>query len=644
MNDENKKSAQQQTRSPMIGRFADNHEPSEWERSGLNDANAVSNSGHAMPTPLDAAASFDTAVSSDMPVSVDNSSHSLQVEASSPSDEQLGNSDTLAPAEPATVGFGAMGSVEHEYISNEIVQDAEEVVVAEEASVNAEQDRLENNVSEALDQLNYAANNVQLSSQNNDSTSVKSPSAVSHKFDVGGATMVGAGPVGGASEMTIQEMSRQAALTKPQEMKFPLTNRGDSKIIKLVRFLIWMVVLLLLPVGMSLWARSQTSVALATNTAADLEFWGVWLIRVAFVLGVANLIWGILRWFKKRRYQQWGILRTIREIIFGGAGRLLLVGIFATVVFFWLAPWLNARAIENTLKPDQDVNIKSELSIDETTDVRVALTKEAQARLEQMAANDNLPLGEIAPCRDLCRANYSIAARSTRYFYFQSREFDRVILEVAGTENLTTSVLGRKNDHWSVLEEFDGGAEWVISDEEYDAVALAIVNVTDAEAQNFELEVTARPLSEIIMQENEANSQCTEFDLDKILGLPGQLFKMIGQVRPDTDYNKLFESLVKDNEKQSTKLLQYQVTLCALSMKPDVEFTDAWEKLKEVAGGAIEVNNVKIGDDKASARALLRYDPFVQRGGIWALLQVGDNLKLLRLQAEEGVNLEKLQK
>ncbi len=660
----NKQNTQRQGKSPMIGRFSALQEPSEWTKNIVtNDSVGVTASNVTNVTKGTATNKPETANSE-----VDAGAPEVRVhETGSDIGFESVKPVTIGVQNEETVGFASLSNNGHEYMqTDDILQGIGTTPVGDSHAANLEASNAIQDGDFTRD-MNATNNSVQ---PNNDihttlSTSVSGAGAssrigrslagggaVSHSFSTDdGTTMVGAGPVGGASKMTVQEMSRQAALTKPQKMKFPLTNRTESKMIKLARVAIWVVVLLGLPLGMALCARSRTSEALAIGTQNQLQNWGVWLFRIMAVLGVVNLIWGIVRWFKKRKYQQWGILRTLRELIGGGLWRIVLVLTTMMIMLLFVVPWLNTKIVQDAVGDAQDINVKFDLSNSDEENRNTMLLQEAQGRLEKLDVTGKTPLGVAVPCRDLCVADYEVDAQAARYFYFMAREFDQVELRLPNAENVQISVMGRKNDQWSVLQEFQGDVKWTITDGEYDAVALAVVNTSAENVADLQLQVAAKELSEVVENTNDNQtelfadmSSCVEFNLDKFLELPGQMLKMINQIKPDTDYGKLFESVVQGNEVKEPSLVRREATLCMHTVKQALTFEEVQEKMRKIVGGALELSNIKVDDESGKAMALVRYDPFVQRGGAWIVVQAGEEIKLVRLQFEETVSLANTEK
>lgn len=122
--------------------------------------------------------------------------------------------------------------------------------------------------------------------------------------------------------------------------------------IKLLRIVLWGMVLAGGAVGGALLARSETSAALANGTDSVLSLWGGVILGVALGVGVANALWGIVRWFLRWRREHWRRGQVIGKLIGGGIWRTLVMVPLVVASLIWIAPAVN-KVILKTMAEDQ---------------------------------------------------------------------------------------------------------------------------------------------------------------------------------------------------------------------------------------------------------------------------------------------------
>ena len=127
----------------------------------------------------------------------------------------------------------------------------------------------------------------------------------------------------------------------------PLQTPKSARWVRPVRLLLWLIVALALPIGLSLRARSQSSSAFSDGTTSALSAWGNCIFWPALVLGLANLIWGLTRWILRWRREHWRPSQVIGKLIGGGIWRTFAAAPFVLLSLFVFSP-LVARAVSSS--------------------------------------------------------------------------------------------------------------------------------------------------------------------------------------------------------------------------------------------------------------------------------------------------------
>lgn len=105
-----------------------------------------------------------------------------------------------------------------------------------------------------------------------------------------------------------------------------MEQRKDETGVRVLRTVIWAVVLILGPVGAVLLAAGASSRAMAEGTSGVLTSWGGGILGAILGLLAGNFVWGAARWATRWYEKKWKVLGGIVRTIWGGAWRGLLFG------------------------------------------------------------------------------------------------------------------------------------------------------------------------------------------------------------------------------------------------------------------------------------------------------------------------------
>ena len=116
------------------------------------------------------------------------------------------------------------------------------------------------------------------------------------------------------------------------------SNTKEKKVFKIFRLIFWGISITTLCLGIALMRLAETSEAYVEGTT-ELKFLkGEWFFWLSLIVGIPNLIWGIVRWILRLRREKWTVGKTIGKLILGGLWRFFAIVPVVLISFLLLAP------------------------------------------------------------------------------------------------------------------------------------------------------------------------------------------------------------------------------------------------------------------------------------------------------------------
>ena len=143
-------------------------------------------------------------------------------------------------------------------------------------------------------------------------------------------------PQDGLASM-VSDSSMQQPLLGPMVQQIQQPKKSFSWI-KLLRVLIWGVVAVFLPVGISVIRSADLSSAYADGSYIAREKWGNIIFWIALVVGILNLVWGTVRWVLRWKKEKWTAGKVAGKLIGGGLWRTCAVLPVVILSLFFIAP------------------------------------------------------------------------------------------------------------------------------------------------------------------------------------------------------------------------------------------------------------------------------------------------------------------
>ncbi len=132
---------------------------------------------------------------------------------------------------------------------------------------------------------------------------------------------------------------------------------------RLVRVLIWALILIGFPVALGLGWTAQTAEAMANGMAKSLELWSQVILAVVLLLLLMNVIWGAARWAEKWHEEKWSAGRGVAKTIWGGVWRALVFGLILLVGWIGISPMVTRVVVSHELKIVKQLEMAGEPGI-----------------------------------------------------------------------------------------------------------------------------------------------------------------------------------------------------------------------------------------------------------------------------------------
>lgn len=168
--------------------------------------------------------------------------------------------------------------------------------------------------------------------------------------------------------------------------------------IKSWRVVLWGIALAGGVVGWALLVRGGTSAALANGTDGVLKLWGGIILGVALSVGMANAVWGLIRWILRWRREHWRAGQVIGKLIGGGIWRILVMAPLVVVSLIWVTPAVNKLILKTTAQ-------------DQVREMGAASMLEADFLAGELSADEYV--------RNLVYATYDVPSLPQKYWSLQ---------------------------------------------------------------------------------------------------------------------------------------------------------------------------------------------------------------------------------
>ncbi len=406
-------------------------------------------------------------------------------------------------------------------------------------------------------------------------------------------------------------------------------SKRQYRWVKLVRGLIWVVVAVTLPIGAAILRRSGLSECLANGTAAEMEKWGKVILYASLGVAGVNLLWGIVRWFRRWNSEKWGIFRVIGKLI---KGLIVRVIVFAPIVMATLI--LIVPAFYNSL---------TEKFMIERAEIMYSgiMTSDTQEFL----------YGSAVPCGDFCGEDFTLKPGEAKYYYAMAEEFAGTNVKFVGDAETSMKVLGRQGREWKEIAEFYEEMNYTVTtDAGYDAFAVAIKNTREvieepeleddvpvvqdgSEIAQVKLTVLAESLANdvAVNEETAEENRCLQVNFDKILDFPVKMYQMMKELGAGENVEEVFDGL--DRETGTNKLVRHFATVCTREMKTEVDYNKIQMDLEKVVGANWRVVD-KVGEN-SHVSMYVTYRPLEGEATGYFLIRAGEQTELVRIRMEE---------
>lgn len=410
-------------------------------------------------------------------------------------------------------------------------------------------------------------------------------------------------------------------------------SRREHKWVKLLRGLIWLALAITLPIGAALLVRSKTSECLANGTAAGMAEWGKVIFYASVGVAGANLIWGIVRWFKRWNSEKWGILKVIWKLIRGAIVRILVFTPIVLVTLTFITPVFYNHLAEGII------------------------LERAEIMYSGIATSDTQEFlyGEAVPCKDFCGEEFSLRPGEAKYYYALQDEFVGVNVEFTGNEQTLMRILGRQGREWKEIAQFYENMNYTVAaDAGYDAFAFAVKNTAaeaseemtgenedvplvynGSEVASVKMTVLAESLmSDVAMgEESLIDDKCLKVDFDNVVDFPVKMFRMMRELKAGDDIKEVFDGL--DQETGTNKLVRHFATVCTRDLKTEIDYNKIQMDLEKAIGGNLRV--LDKFDDKSHISMYVTYRPLIGEATGYFLVRAGSETRLVRVKMEEKV-------
>jgi len=398
-------------------------------------------------------------------------------------------------------------------------------------------------------------------------------------------------------------------------------SRREHKWIKFVRGLIWVGVAIVLPIGAALLVRSGASECLANGTVAVVERWGKVLLYSALGVAAVNLLWGVVRWFKRWNSEKWGIFKALGKMIRGLIIRLL---VFTPIVLATL------------------ILVVPAVFDDISKDIMMDRVEMAYSGIMTSDTQEFL-YGRALPCTDFCSEDLALKRGESKYFYALTKEFAKVKMTMVGNEWTAMKLMGRKGREWTEIGEFRGTMDYTIAEDlEYDALALAVTNdkpepeegapiETDEGLITVQLAVLAGSLVEDVT--GAEGDKCFKVKFDNLVDFPTRLFSMMREIKNGEELEKVFGGL--HEETGASKLVRHYATVCNRALKNDVDYDKLQLDLMEAIGPNWKVMDVLTGNIHTSVYGT--FQPLLGNATGYFLIRAGEETNVVRVRMQEKV-------
>lgn len=150
--------------------------------------------------------------------------------------------------------------------------------------------------------------------------------------------------------MPSQPQSQQPQSPQPQPNSYvapvpgemaetsPGAKKKESGWIKFLRVVIWGSVAVAIVIGVGLLGSSRQATSYLDGSAGTKAGWGQGLLWGGVLAGVANLVWGVIRWALRWKREKWGTGKVVGKLIGGGIWRFLAVMPILGITNFFIVP------------------------------------------------------------------------------------------------------------------------------------------------------------------------------------------------------------------------------------------------------------------------------------------------------------------
>lgn len=135
--------------------------------------------------------------------------------------------------------------------------------------------------------------------------------------------------------------------------------------VRILRVVIWGIVLLAWAVGVSVLGAGSSSKAMAEGTDKVLTGWGVALVVIALLLLVWNFVWGMKRWAEKWYARKWRVVGGVVRTIWATVWRGVVFGAIIVFAMMVIAPKVTSGIRKTVLAKEENEWLTGQIQVEE---------------------------------------------------------------------------------------------------------------------------------------------------------------------------------------------------------------------------------------------------------------------------------------
>lgn len=273
-----------------------------------------------------------------------------------------------------------------------------------------------------------------------------------------------------------------------------------------------------------------------------------------------------------------------------------------------------------------------------------------------------LPVGEEAPCVDMCSKDYTVSRASMRYVYFPTLEYNGRKIEIKNNSSIVW--MGKKSSgNWELIKTENAQSEYVVdrAKDHYETIAAALINSDIVESYTASIKVVDAQLADVINPADSLGGFAFSLPTDiltpigdgcyavntnslmeiprQMLGLGDNLLKLVETIDISEDYSALraeynaeSQELQQGISEAKAELAQFYVTICA-NVLNETNFDSAKSKVQSSMGFNMNINDYSFDGYRTSM--FVGGDIMTQTAKLYSLNQLEDGLFLVTLNIKE---------